>query len=202
MDATFTCFSSHNEVLSLFHFFNDLHPFLTFSMDEERVNKLQFLDVLVECCSFAFITCIYRKPTFLGLYLSWILLLLSPIWFTRSSVSHSGLLRFAQITRLKANLNRLKIYFWVMGILRNSLLTPLTKLFLSLGIASGYLALLNDQFMLDFLGLDLLASWLLIRFLPLLYTVIIQLWFESSLQLELHFGLFIRMCSLSSNKAI
>ena len=40
-------------------------------MDEEKDNKLPFLDALVECCSFAFVTCIYRKPTFTGLYLSW-----------------------------------------------------------------------------------------------------------------------------------
>ena len=39
-------------------------------MDEEKDNKLPFLDVLVECYSFAFITSIYRKPTFTGLYLS------------------------------------------------------------------------------------------------------------------------------------
>ena len=84
---------------------------------------------------------------------------------TWSSVSHSGLLKFVQITRLKVNLNRLKIYFWVMGILRKSLLT----LLISLGITSGHLALLNTQFMLDFPGLDLLDSWLLIRFLPMLH---------------------------------
>ena len=51
-----------------------------------------------------------------------------------------------------------RIYFWVTGILRKSLFTPLTKLFISLGITPGHLALLNAQFMLDFLGFDLLAS--------------------------------------------
>ena len=40
---------------------NDLHPSLTFTMDEEKDNKLPFLDV----------TSIYRKPMFTGLYLSW-----------------------------------------------------------------------------------------------------------------------------------
>ena len=35
---------------------------------------------------------------------------------------------------------------------------PLTKLLISLGTTSGHLTLLNAQFMLDFLGLDLLAS--------------------------------------------
>ena len=68
--------------------------------------------------------------------------------------------KFVRITRLKENLNNLKFYFWGRGITRKSLLTPLTKLFISLGITSGHLAFLNAQFMLDFLGLDLLVIWL------------------------------------------
>ena len=51
--------------------FNDLHPSLSFAMEEEKDNKLLFLNVLVERFSTAFLTCIYRKPTFTGLYLSW-----------------------------------------------------------------------------------------------------------------------------------
>ena len=40
-------------------------------MDEEKDNELPFLDVMVECRSSAFLTCIHRTPTFTGLYLSW-----------------------------------------------------------------------------------------------------------------------------------
>ena len=40
-------------------------------MAEEKNNQLPFLEVLVERRSFAFVTSIYRKPTFTGLYLSW-----------------------------------------------------------------------------------------------------------------------------------
>ena len=40
-------------------------------MDEEKDKQLPFLDVLVERRSFTFVTSIYRKPTFTGLYLSW-----------------------------------------------------------------------------------------------------------------------------------
>ena len=65
VDDTFACFCSRNEAL------NDLQPSLIFTMDEEKDNKLPFLDVLVGRRSFAFVTCIYRKPTFTGLYLSW-----------------------------------------------------------------------------------------------------------------------------------
>ena len=39
-------------------------------MDGEKDNQLPFLDVLVERRSFAFVTSIYRKPIFTGLYLS------------------------------------------------------------------------------------------------------------------------------------
>ena len=71
VDDTFACFCSRNEALSFFHCLDDLHPSLTFTMDEEKDNKLPFLDVLVERSLFAFITSIYRKPMFTGLYLSW-----------------------------------------------------------------------------------------------------------------------------------
>ena len=40
-------------------------------MEEEKSYKLPFLDVLVERCEFSFLTSVYRKPTFTGLYLSW-----------------------------------------------------------------------------------------------------------------------------------
>ena len=71
MDDTFACFSSCNEASSFFQRLNDLHPSLTFTMDEEKDNQLPFLDVLFERRSFTFVTSIYRKPTFTGLYLSW-----------------------------------------------------------------------------------------------------------------------------------
>ena len=48
---------------------NDLHPSLTLTMEEEKYNKFPFLALLVERCSSAFLTCIYRKPTFTGVYL-------------------------------------------------------------------------------------------------------------------------------------
>ena len=50
---------SHNESVSFFHCLNDLYPSLAFTVDEEKDNKLPFLDVLVEHRSFAFVTSIY-----------------------------------------------------------------------------------------------------------------------------------------------
>ena len=127
-------------------------------MNEENDNKLPFLDVLVERRSFIFITCIYRKPTFIGLDLSRDAF--APK-FRKVNLNKCLTLRALKIcldNKIKANLNKLNIYFWVIGILRKSLSTSLTKLSISLGITSSHLVLLNTQFMLDFLGFDLLPS--------------------------------------------
>ena len=70
MADTFAYFSSCNEALSFFQQLNDLYPFLTFTMDEEKDNRILFLDVLVERRSFVLVTSIYRKPTFTYLYLN------------------------------------------------------------------------------------------------------------------------------------
>ena len=59
VDYTFACFSSRNEALLFFHCLNDLHPSLTFTMEEEKDNKLLLLDVWVERCSSTFLICIY-----------------------------------------------------------------------------------------------------------------------------------------------
>ena len=48
VDDTFACFCSCNETFSFFHCLNDLHRSLTFTMDEEKDNKLPFSDVLIE----------------------------------------------------------------------------------------------------------------------------------------------------------
>ena len=73
VDDTFISFSSRSEALKFFHKLNDLHPSLSFTMEEENSNKLPFLDVLVERSESVFLTSIYRKHTFTGLYLSWVL---------------------------------------------------------------------------------------------------------------------------------
>ena len=52
---------------------NNLHPCLQFTMESEVDGKLPFLDVLVlrDEVSEEFLTTIYRKPTFTGLYTRW-----------------------------------------------------------------------------------------------------------------------------------
>ena len=70
VDDTFVRFSSRNEALMFFHKLNDLHPSLSFTMEEKNSNKLPFLDVLVKRGESSFFTSIYGKPTFTVLYLS------------------------------------------------------------------------------------------------------------------------------------
>ena len=70
VDDTFVSFRSRNDALSFFDKLNKSHSFLRFTMEEEN-NKLHFWDVLVERCDSSFLTSVYRKPTFTGLYLSW-----------------------------------------------------------------------------------------------------------------------------------
>ena len=104
--------------------------------------------------------------------------------------------------KIKSEFEQIKSLFLGNGYPREVIVDPINKTIYKFRKTAGHLALLNAQFMLDDLGLDLLASWLPIRFLPLLHAVRVQLWLEPSLQLKLHFTLFIWMCSLSSNKAI
>ena len=125
-----------------------LHPSLTFTMEEEKDNKLPFLNVLVKRCSFAFLTYIHRKPTFTGLYMS--------------------LDAFAPKSR-KVNLMKC-LTFRVLKICSDSKIKSefeqIKNLFLSNGYPEKIIAdsinltankLRNIQFMLDFLGLDLSA---------------------------------------------
>ena len=66
VDDTFLTFSSRNDALSFFHKLNDLHPSLSFTMEEEKSNKLPFLDVPVERCEFSFLNSVYRNSRLLG----------------------------------------------------------------------------------------------------------------------------------------
>ena len=71
VNDTFVTLSLRNDALSFFHKLNDLHPSLSFTMEEEKSNKLPFLGMLVERCEFSFLTSVYRKLVFTGLYLIW-----------------------------------------------------------------------------------------------------------------------------------
>ena len=71
MDDTFVVFSNEDECDLFLDSLNSLHPSLRFTFEKESNLALPFLDVLVEKSPSKFITSIYRKPTFTGLYLRW-----------------------------------------------------------------------------------------------------------------------------------
>ena len=71
VDDTFISFKSRSDALKFFDTLNRLHSSLSFTMEEESNGQLPFLDVLVERGDSSFLTSVYRKPTFTGLYLNW-----------------------------------------------------------------------------------------------------------------------------------
>ena len=48
-----------------------MHPSLKFTVERDSNHRLPFLDVLVHKTPTAFLTCVYRKPTFSGLCTRW-----------------------------------------------------------------------------------------------------------------------------------
>ena len=57
------------EKLSKFHeYFNTCHPNMSFSFEPEISDKLSLLDVEVSRKEGKFVTTVYRKPTFSGVY--------------------------------------------------------------------------------------------------------------------------------------
>ena len=68
VDDIFVLFESA-EHLSKFHdYFNTCHPNMSFSFEQEKNGKLSFLDVEVSQEKGKFVTTVYRKPTFSGVY--------------------------------------------------------------------------------------------------------------------------------------
>ena len=51
--------------------FNSLHQSLKFTIEKEENNSLPFLDVSAEKTEPGFLTSVYSKPTFSGLYTRW-----------------------------------------------------------------------------------------------------------------------------------
>lgn len=68
---TFATFTTESEVVNFFNKLNSLHKALSFTMEVEKDNSLPFLDVVVEHSREGFLTSIYHKLTFTGLYMNW-----------------------------------------------------------------------------------------------------------------------------------
>ena len=50
---------------------NSMHPSIKFTMEKGSNHQLAFLDIFGHKTSTAFLTSVYRKPTFSGLYTRW-----------------------------------------------------------------------------------------------------------------------------------
>ena len=63
LDDIFAVFNSKSEALEFFNYLNDLHPNIKFTMEEEKENKLNFLDVTIAKTPQSTTHSVYRKPT-------------------------------------------------------------------------------------------------------------------------------------------
>ena len=68
VDDTFCLFKNENDADSFLIQLNSMHPSLKFTVEKGSNHQFAFLDVFVHKTSTAFLTSVYRKPTFSGLY--------------------------------------------------------------------------------------------------------------------------------------
>ena len=61
-------FTTEKQCNQFFAVLNSLHPSLRFAVEKEKDRMLPFLDVRIEKSCNKFLTSVYRKPTFTGLY--------------------------------------------------------------------------------------------------------------------------------------
>ena len=68
VDDIFVLFQSAEHLPKFRDYFNTRHPNMSFSFEQEKNGKLSFLDVEVSREKGKFVTTVYRKPTFSGVY--------------------------------------------------------------------------------------------------------------------------------------
>ena len=68
VDDIFFLFESQDKLIKFRDYFSGCHPNMSFSYEVERDGKLSFLDVNVFREEGQFVTNVYRKPTFSGVY--------------------------------------------------------------------------------------------------------------------------------------
>ena len=68
VDDIFVLFESAEHLSKFRNYFNTCHPNMSFSFEQEKNGKLSFLDIEVSREKGKFVTTVYRKPTFSGVY--------------------------------------------------------------------------------------------------------------------------------------
>lgn len=71
VDDTFCLFENIMEAKIYFSLLNGMHLALKYTIEIETNSTISFLDVLVTKTTSHYITSIYHKPTFTGLYIQW-----------------------------------------------------------------------------------------------------------------------------------
>ena len=72
VDDTFPMFNSRDSANAFLHYLNSCHSNVKFTIEFEQNNAIPFLDILVtRNQNNTFMTSIYRKKTFTGLYTKW-----------------------------------------------------------------------------------------------------------------------------------
>lgn len=72
VDDTFTMFENKDTANGFLQYLNSRHNSIKFTIEFEQDNEIPFLDILVKRCpNNTFVTSIYRKKTFTGLYTKW-----------------------------------------------------------------------------------------------------------------------------------
>ena len=71
-DDTFSMFDSKDTANEFLKYLNGRHNSIKFTIEFEQAEEIPFLDILVKRCpNNAFVTSVYRKKTFTGLYTKW-----------------------------------------------------------------------------------------------------------------------------------
>ena len=68
VDDIFVLFKSKDQLVSFKQYLNTCHPNIKFTSEEEEGGKMPFLDFSISRENGKFVTNVYRKPTFTGLY--------------------------------------------------------------------------------------------------------------------------------------
>ena len=72
VDDTFTMFHNQDSANEFLHYLNGCHSSIKFTIEFEQNNAIPFLDILItRNQNSTFMTSIYRKKTFTGLYSRW-----------------------------------------------------------------------------------------------------------------------------------
>ena len=71
VDDIFASMNSKDEANTILQYLNEQHPNIKFTIEYERNNKLPFVDTCVKRMPDRYITTVYHKKTFTGVYLNW-----------------------------------------------------------------------------------------------------------------------------------